>query len=140
MIAFPNELTSVAAARTFVARAIGHCREETIEVARLLTSELATNALVHAHSTFAVEATESEGIVHVEVTDGSSVRPEPILTEILSTHGRGLYLVNEFSSRWGVIDAPPGKTVWFDLRCRGGPDGEGSGSTDVKHPGRCDGH
>lgn len=123
MTEFPNELTSVAAARSFVARAIAHCRQETIEVARLLTSELATNALVHAHSTFAVVATESEGVVHIEVTDTSSVRPEPIPAQILRTHGRGLLLLDEFSSEWGVVDAPPGKTVWFDLRCQGGPDG-----------------
>jgi hypothetical protein len=30
-------------------------------------------------------------------------------------HGRGLYLVRELSTKWGVILLPPGKTVWFDL-------------------------
>lgn len=119
MTAFPNDVRSVAAARRLVSGAIGHCRQETIDIARLLTSELATNAVIHAHSAFDVVAIESEGIVHVEVTDRSSQRPEPIPATLLYTHGRGLYLLEELASEWGVIGAPPGKTVWFDLRCRG---------------------
>jgi anti-sigma regulatory factor (Ser/Thr protein kinase) len=119
MTVFPSDVRSVAAARAFVAQTISHCRQETIDVARLLTSELATNALIHAQSAFDVAAYESDGVVHVEITDGSSIRPEPIAARQLDPHGRGLYLVEELSSEWGVVDAPPGKTVWFDLRCRG---------------------
>jgi anti-sigma regulatory factor (Ser/Thr protein kinase) len=118
MTEFPRDVNSVAAARAYVARAIGHCRQETIEVARLLTSELATNAVVHAQSSFEVAASESDGIVHVEVTDESTNWPETIAATPLDLHGRGLKLLKEFSAEWGVIDAPPGKTVWFDLRCQ----------------------
>jgi hypothetical protein len=74
---------------------------------------------VHAHSGFDVAASESDGIVHVEVTDGSSSWPESIVATPRDAHGRGLNLVKEFSAQWGVVDKPPGKTVWFDLRCQG---------------------
>ncbi len=119
MTEFPGDVHSVAAARAFVAQAISHCRQETIEIARLLTSELATNALIHAQSAFDVAASESDGVVHVEITDGSRIRPEPVAPQPLDPHGRGLFLLKELSTEWGVIDTPPGKTVWFDLRCRG---------------------
>jgi len=119
MMEFPEHEESVAAARAFVTHVIGHCPHETIEVARLLTSELATNAVVHAHSAFDVAASESDGTVHVEVTDGCSTWPEVLATMTIDIHGRGLILLRELSSGWGVIDAPPGKTVWFDLRCHG---------------------
>jgi anti-sigma regulatory factor (Ser/Thr protein kinase) len=116
MTEFPRDEHSVAAARALVAHALGHCDRETVDVARLLTSELATNALVHAHSTFDVAVSESGGVVHVEVTDGSTIHPEPIHTAPLDPHGRGLLLLTEFSEAWGVTDSPSGKTVWFDLR------------------------
>jgi anti-sigma regulatory factor (Ser/Thr protein kinase) len=117
MTEFPKDVQSVAAARAFVAQALGHCPPETIEVARLLTSELATNAVLHAHSGFDVAASESEGVVHVEVTDGSSSWPEANAADPGDAHGRGLNLVREFSAEWGVVKNPPGKTVWFDLQC-----------------------
>jgi anti-sigma regulatory factor (Ser/Thr protein kinase) len=117
MTEFPRNEHSVAAARALVAHALGHCDRETVHVARLLTSELVTNALVHAHSAFDVAVSESDGVVHVEVTDGSAIHPESIHAAPLDPHGRGLLLLAEFSETWGVTDSPPGKTVWFDLRC-----------------------
>jgi sigma-B regulation protein RsbU (phosphoserine phosphatase) len=117
MTVFPREAASVAAARALVARSIGHCQPEIIDVACLLTSELATNALVHAHSTFDVVVSEIGGLVHVEVTDASNAHVQAILATPLQMHGRGLYLVRELSTKWGVILLPPGKTVWFDLEC-----------------------
>jgi anti-sigma regulatory factor (Ser/Thr protein kinase) len=123
MTVFPREAASVAAARALVARSIGHCQPEIIDVACLLTSELATNALVHAHSTFDVVVSEIGGLVHVEVTDASNAHVQAILATPLQMHGRGLYLVRELSTKWGVILLPPGKTVWFDLtRDHGHPD------------------
>jgi sigma-B regulation protein RsbU (phosphoserine phosphatase) len=118
MTVFPREAASVAAARALVARSIGRCRPEAIDVACLLTSELATNALIHAHSAFDVVASASGGRIHVEVTDGSSTRLPSVAAAPLQTSGRGLSLVRQLSTQWGVIHLPPGKTVWFDLDCR----------------------
>lgn len=117
MTVFPREAASVAAARALVARSLEQCRQEVIDVACLLTSELATNALVHARSAFDVVASEIDGKVHVEVTDGSGARLPPVAAAPLQTSGRGLSLVTQLSTEWGVIHLPPGKTVWFDLDC-----------------------
>ena len=116
---FPMELQSVAAARSFVGRALQHCGRETIAVAQLLTSELATNAIMHARSVFEVAASETSGIIHIEVTDGSDLRLQTGAKEPSEMHGRGLYLLREFSERWGVVHTHRGKTVWFDLQREG---------------------
>ena len=119
MTEFPMNAHSVAAARRFVGQAIGHCDPGTIDVARLLTSELATNALVHARSAFEVIASEHDGTVHVEVRDGCATPPERVSVKRTDEHGRGIKLLGALSTEWGVVDNPDGKTVWFDLRCRG---------------------
>jgi hypothetical protein len=62
-----------------------------------------------------VVAREIDGMVHVEVTDASSAHVQAVSATPLQMHGRGLYLVRELSTKWGVILLPPGKTVWFDL-------------------------
>ena len=116
---FPMELESVAAARSFVAVALQHCGGEAVALAQLLTSELATNAILHARSRFDVAASEAGGVIHITVTDGSTLRLQPAATQLSEMHGRGLYLLRELSERWGVIHTQRGKTVWFDLACEG---------------------
>jgi anti-sigma regulatory factor (Ser/Thr protein kinase) len=86
-------------------------------MAQLLASELATNAIIHAHSGFEVVASESHGVVHVEVSDESDIRLPQRAPKPLGVHGRGLYLLQELSTSWGVTYHRPGKTVWFDLQC-----------------------
>jgi anti-sigma regulatory factor (Ser/Thr protein kinase) len=117
---FPMVATSVAAARTLVSEAMAHCAPDTIAIACLLTSELATNALVHAHSWFEVAASESNGVIHVEVRDGSPVLPQALAPQATDPHGRGLQLLWALAAQWGVIEVPSGKIVWFDLRCDAG--------------------
>jgi anti-sigma regulatory factor (Ser/Thr protein kinase) len=119
MTEFPMDAQSVAAARRFVGQAIGHCDPDTVDVARLLTSELATNALVHARSAFEVIASEYDGTVHVEVRDACASPPMPVSVKPTDEHGRGIQLLRALSTEWGVVDNPAGKTVWFDLRCQG---------------------
>jgi two-component sensor histidine kinase len=71
----------------------------------LLVSELATNAVLHARTSFAVRVTMTAKAIRVSVTDHSFLHPT----------GRGLHLVDSLSDRWGVLLEPPGKTVWFEL-------------------------
>ncbi len=118
MTEFPMDVQSVAAARRFVGEALDHCDHETVDVARLLISELATNALIHAHSRFEVDASESDGTVHIEVRDACRTRLAPVSHGPTDEHGRGLQLLRALAAEWGVVDEPPGKTVWFDLRCQ----------------------
>ena len=89
------------------------------ETAALLVSELATNAVVHASSDFAVTVVypTSSGRVRVEVVDGVPGQPMPLRPPPTAPHGRGLLLVSSLAQEWGVEGAGrrAGKTIWFEL-------------------------
>ncbi len=88
------------------------------DVAELLSSELVTNAVVHAHSPVEVEAAydDSEGL-RIDVYDRSpgELNPHPREPSEAAEGGRGLAIVAELASRWGVDPVAPGKRVWFML-------------------------
>lgn len=86
------------------------------EVAELLTGELVTNAVLHAHTEIAVRVSLSRTVVRIEVEDGSDRRPAPVLAEDFAGSGRGLRLVDDLADGWGVEPVPGGgKSVWFVL-------------------------
>lgn len=88
-----------------------------IPAAALLTSELATNAVVHGQGPFSVRVANTGNGVRVAVRDPSPQLPEVRRPEEVDTHGRGLRIVDAVSSRWGVdAAADEGKEVWFELR------------------------
>ncbi|MET9962018.1 ATP-binding protein [Streptomyces sp. NPDC006326] len=94
------------------------CREDTAEVAELLTTELVTNALVHTDQGAEVSARLEPTRLRVEVRDHASRRPRPYVpTADDGTHGRGLVLVQALADAWGVdaVAQPGGKVVWFEL-------------------------
>jgi anti-sigma regulatory factor (Ser/Thr protein kinase) len=121
-IEIPVELEAVAMARDLVSRAVGEtvASDDRIEDAKLLTSEVVTNALRHAGMdvgdsiALAVDVTPDR--VRVEVADrgpgfdrASLQEPSPE-----NTGGWGLFLVEQLSERWGVIKNDP-NLVWFEL-------------------------
>lgn len=89
--------------------------EETIEVAVLLATELVTNAIVHAHTDFALSVTIDRGRLRVEVSDFSPDPPRLVEVQRFAEHGRGLHLVDALAASWGVHWRPDGKAVWFEL-------------------------
>lgn len=118
-VTLPCDPTAPGLARRAVATA---CREagvgvEVADSARLITSELVTNAVVHGRSEVRLVCTpdRSRRTVHVEVGDENSRHPriEPVDDGALD--GRGLFIVDLLATRWGVRDTPDGKLVWFDL-------------------------
>lgn len=98
---------------------------ETAEQARLLTSELSTNVVLHARTPFAVTVDTRGDRLRVEVTDASPARPSMRPYGPESGTGRGLRLLATMASAYGVADAtghpetelgqPACKTVWFEL-------------------------
>ncbi len=85
------------------------------DVAELLTSEVVTNAVVHAHSSVRVSVEGVAGGVRISVTDSNPLIPalrEPVDE---AEHGRGLHLVDTLAARWGVEPGETGKSVWFEL-------------------------
>jgi anti-sigma regulatory factor (Ser/Thr protein kinase) len=114
----PASPRSAAAARRFLAGELGDLYEESLrDDALLLTSELVTNAVLHAHTGVELSVVTGMDGIHVEVTDASPEVPRQrgAPPELDALEGRGLALVAALAGDWGVRLAPPGKVVWFDL-------------------------
>lgn len=107
---------SAALARLFVERTLGDwgCNG-LLDASRLLVSELVTNAVLHARTDVELSVRLVPRGVRVEVSDGSSGAPVVRHYEDEAMTGRGLALVEELASTWGVDERAGGKTVWFEI-------------------------
>jgi anti-sigma regulatory factor (Ser/Thr protein kinase) len=88
------------------------------DVAELLSSELVTNAVVHARAPVELEAAYDEhSVLRIDVYDRSpgEVNPEPKNPGLGAEGGRGLAIVARLASKWGVDPLAQGKRVWFTL-------------------------
>lgn len=112
--AFEGSTSSIRAARHFVAEHLGEHPGR--DVAMLITSELATNAVQHAASSFVVELDlRGEGVC-VAVRDRLSGQVGAQQALMHEESGRGLSLVDALSTAWGVRATPHGKIVWAEIR------------------------
>lgn len=96
------------------------CTTGTVEAARLLVSELATNAVLHARSdTFTLTVEIDEPWTRISVHDDDPAIPTTKEVDVAAEGGRGLGLVAELSERWSMEGTrdPEGKTVWFEIAC-----------------------
>jgi anti-sigma regulatory factor (Ser/Thr protein kinase) len=111
---WPARPESVAGVREFVGGQLhAHLRSDLVDEARLVASELATNAIRHAGTPFTVTLEGLDGEVTLWVRDGSSRMPVPGRLAMLAASGRGLFLVDALSANWGVTaEADGGKSVW----------------------------
>ena len=113
---------SLRAAREFVTDHLSDmcCSLDAIEDARLLTSEVGTNAVRHAQTTtFSVEVEVVLGeTIHVRVVDHDSRPPVHRPMDAMGEQHRGLPILDEVAERWGVLAEPGGKAVWFELPCQ----------------------
>lgn len=105
---------SASAARRFVAAHAG-AADDMLDAALLLTSELVTNAILHACTEFVVGVTRGVQVLMVTVRDGSTKDPVQPPPDHGRPSGRGLLLVEELASQWGVLHDDHGKTVWFTV-------------------------
>lgn len=110
----PPEPSSAGVARRFVAAAIA-AGDEVGELAVLLVSELASNAVLHAQTPFELVVDNDPARLRVEVHDRNPTMP--ILRDYVaeSVTGRGLHMVASSADNWGFEARPDGKTVWFEL-------------------------
>ncbi|GGU56030.1 hypothetical protein GCM10010211_21080 [Streptomyces albospinus] len=84
--------------------------ESTSEDARLVVSELVTNAIRHGSGAVKLRVEYRCRQVRIEVTDGSDTAPERRRAGADDVGGRGLSLVAALARRWGVIDG--GRTAY----------------------------
>ncbi|MFF0477340.1 SpoIIE family protein phosphatase [Streptomyces sp. NPDC004284] len=118
---FEPEGRSVAAARAFVRDTLqGWGHPELVDDAVVLTSELVTNAVIHAGTSAEVLCLRSDDSVRIEVADRYPEREIPVqsgrsLGNPDRENGRGLLLCAALAHRWGVDYSPTRKHVWFHL-------------------------
>ncbi|MFF5723822.1 ATP-binding protein [[Kitasatospora] papulosa] len=90
---------------------------QTAEYGVLLVSELVGNAVRHTGARiFGLRMLRRRGWVRVEVRDPSRGLPCLMPVREMDVSGRGLFLVDKLSDRWGVDLLPRGKTTWFEMR------------------------
>jgi serine/threonine-protein kinase RsbW len=93
--------------------------DEARDTAALLLTELVTNAARHVGGTMRVEVAVTHNTLCVKVCDASAVLPHLAnLPEWDSESGRGLFLLEALSDRWGAQELSTGKCVWFELHVR----------------------
>lgn len=116
----PHTTLGVREARNRVAHLLsGRCNLATLETAALLTSELATNAILHAAPPVHLRAEITDVLVRVEMHDGGSrTLPAPRTARTIDRGGRGLAIVDDLASRWGTERTDAGSFVWFELSPR----------------------
>lgn len=106
---------SVSAARRFVRSHVPDLPVETGESLELMTSELVTNAVLHARTVLNVEVLVASSSVVVGVHD------QDLVTSLQTPYaeregGWGLGLVAALAHSWSTTPHPEGgKTVWFRL-------------------------
>lgn len=112
----PAAARSVTEARRFVVAALRSWgRDEFTDTAALLTSEVVTNAVLHARTPLELVVVQLSDGISIEVTDGSPIAPRPRQPMEEETNGRGLALLDELAATWHVTQHAAGKTLRFTL-------------------------
>jgi anti-sigma regulatory factor (Ser/Thr protein kinase) len=113
--------SSVGEARSLVRETLAGFDSDAREVALLLTSELVTNAILHARTPVQLGVLVDGDRALVCVAD--RLAESPALSPRAHSHdrpgGRGLALVEDLADRWGTTTYTGGKTVWFVLQTAG---------------------
>jgi anti-sigma regulatory factor (Ser/Thr protein kinase) len=87
--------------------------------AALLVSELVTNAVIHGRTTATVEVHRPADTLRVTVRDDNPQLPAVGDSPDLNAEsGRGLLIVSETATRWGIEAGAGGKAIWFELEVR----------------------
>lgn len=109
------EVESTPVARHWIAAHLRDLPSDVSSCAALLTSELVTNAVLHAATPMCVTLHILPDRIRVDVADGSSSFPALKDYGRDAATGRGLTLFNTLASDWGVQAVDGGKIVWFEL-------------------------
>jgi hypothetical protein len=111
--AFSLNPDAPAAARHFAFVAMPRLgRGHMVDDVALVVTELAANAVLHAHSEFSVTLSASADFVRISVRDTCPL-PEGRSLSAKPTHGLGL--VASLARDWGVVSLDDSKVVWAQL-------------------------
>jgi serine phosphatase RsbU (regulator of sigma subunit)/anti-sigma regulatory factor (Ser/Thr protein kinase) len=133
--AYQPEPAAAAAARRFIRQTLqswdiaerSREADRLVDDAVLLTSELVTNAVVHAGTALDVTCRIASSELEIAVRDRHPSRTLPDIPEAASMsaeRGRGLLLPTALASSWGVTYARTAKAVWFRMSLTGREDAD----------------
>ncbi|MER6445964.1 SpoIIE family protein phosphatase [Streptomyces venezuelae] len=112
----PAEPTAAARARHLTETTLtGWGLEELAFTAELVVSELVTNAYRYGGGTPLTLRFIRDRSLICEVSDRSSTAPHLRRARTTDEGGRGLFLVAQFTERWGTRYTRDGKTVWTEF-------------------------
>jgi anti-sigma regulatory factor (Ser/Thr protein kinase) len=120
MVVLPSDEKAPGTARRMVGEAFARWGLDS-DMARLVTSELVTNAHLHAKGTHMIVVRtwlRDDGHAVIEVWDSSEVLPEPGAADWAGESGRGLFMVEQMTRAWGArrLSDGTGKIVWAALQ------------------------
>jgi anti-sigma regulatory factor (Ser/Thr protein kinase) len=103
-------------ARAALRRSHPELPRELMQLVVLLASELVSNAVKHANAdSIGLRSQVSPRSVRVDVIDeGPGFARAVIRTDPSGVGGWGLHLVDELSTRWGIVGGQGGR-VWFEI-------------------------
>jgi anti-sigma regulatory factor (Ser/Thr protein kinase) len=121
LLPLPYALSAPNLARQHLLTWAAHLPDNAMDDALLLTSELVTNAVRHGAPEVALQVTFDPPHITVVVIDGGRqvpvLPPQPAAKD--SPSGRGLRLVDEIATRWGITRESTDHTcVWFQIEER----------------------
>ncbi len=96
-------------------------REDLTDTVLLLTSEVVTNAVVHATAAPELTITRDGSGIRVQVFDDSLTPPVQRRHSLTAATGRGVRLLADLADEWGWEVLPSGKVVWFRVSGRHDP-------------------
>ena len=102
-------------ARHWVAAHLRDVPSDVSDFAALLTSELVTNAVLHAATPMCVTLHILADRIRIDVADSNPAFPSIKEYGQDAATGRGLTLFNTLASNWGIQAVDGGKIVWFEM-------------------------
>lgn len=112
---FPRDIAIVATARALAEQQLDawDLPEDVKFVTTLVISELVTNAIKHASGKITLRLILQNNLT-CEVSDGSTTAPYVQNALADDEGGRGLFIVAQSVSRWGVRHKKSGKAIWTE--------------------------
>jgi anti-anti-sigma regulatory factor len=89
---------------------------ELVAPASLVTSELISNVVDHAHTMMTLRLTLGTRHLFIAVRDGSVAEPAVVPHGPDLDRGRGLHIIEATAHTWGYLPANDGKVVWASLQ------------------------
>ncbi|MCX5088025.1 PAS domain-containing SpoIIE family protein phosphatase/ATP-binding protein [Streptomyces sp. NBC_00365] len=79
----------------------------------LVVSELVTNAIRYSSGPVRLRLITDQALI-CEVSDGGATAPHLRHPKTTDEGGRGLFLISQFTRRWGTRYTPEGKVIWAE--------------------------